>query len=79
LTRRDAGAYWIGAHVSTVSKWRHALGVEKQTKGTTRLRKAHGDEPWFARVRKKGQAKATDPERRRKLSEAFRGKKRPAT
>jgi hypothetical protein len=70
--------YWFGVTPQTVSKWRKALGVEAMNDGTGRLRRAHGKSDWFKTVIAKGLAKARDPERRRKIGDALRGRKRPA-
>jgi hypothetical protein len=70
----QAVAHWWGVGPAVVSHWRRALGVGVTTAGTERLRKEYAREDWFIAARARGQAKARDPERR-KLSEAFRGRK----
>jgi NUMOD3 motif len=72
-----AVSYWFGVLPGLVSAWRKALGVEPMTDGTGRLRREHGKSDWWKIAGVKGRAKARDPERRRKISEARRGKKRP--
>jgi hypothetical protein len=62
--------------VAAVSKT--ALGVEPTNTGTGPLRHEHGTADWFTAARSKALAKARDPERLRKISEAFKGKPRPA-
>jgi hypothetical protein len=69
--------HWWGITPQTVSKWRKALGVEPTTEGTSRLHSEYTKEPWAVRAWAKAHAKARDPERRRKISEARRGKPRP--
>jgi hypothetical protein len=73
----QAICYWFGVSGQTVSKWRKSLGVVMTNPGTHRLRSDYTREPWAARARKKAWAKARDPERRRKIAEAKRGKPRP--
>lgn len=70
----QAVAYWFGATPGTVSLWRRALGVKRTNDGTHRLRVGYGAEPWFAEVGAKGNATPWTEERRRKLSEQFKGK-----
>jgi hypothetical protein len=60
-----------------VSKWRKALGVGLTNAGTHRLRSDYQQEPWATKARRKAHAKAGDPERRRKIAEAKRGRPRP--
>jgi hypothetical protein len=73
-----AVAHWWGVHRQTVWAWRKALGVGATTEGTSRLWSDYTREPWAVRARKKGAAKAGDPERREKIAAAKRGKPRPA-
>jgi hypothetical protein len=61
----------------TVSKWRRLLGVERATEGTSRLHREYDKEPWAVEALAKAHAKARDPARCRKISEARRGKPRP--
>jgi hypothetical protein len=61
-----------------VGTWRKALGVSVTTEGTSRLRSDHTREPWAVEARRKGAAKAGDPERREKIAAAKRGKTRAA-
>lgn len=73
----QAVANWWGITPQTITKWRKGIGVESQTVGTHLLRKEHGREDWFREVQKLAVAKADDPERRRKIADARRGKPRP--
>jgi hypothetical protein len=73
----QAVAHWWGITGQTVTKWRRALGVEPITKGTSRLLSDCAREEPIVQARKKAHAKARDPERRRKIAESRRGKKRP--
>ena len=69
---------WWGVTPQTVTKYRKALGVGPMTPGTARL-KSHSakDSPGIAEALRLAQAKAADPERRRKIAESRRGKSRP--
>ena len=58
----QAVAHWFGVSQSVVTKWRAALGVTRTNPGSTRLR----------------EAVASDPDRRRQIAAAKRGKPRPA-
>jgi hypothetical protein len=69
--------YWWGVTPQTVTKWRKALGIATNTKGTSDLRRRRFNEPWGFRARKLAWAKANDPERCRKIAEAKMGKPRP--
>jgi len=73
----QAVAHWWGVTAQTVTKWRKILGVDVTNTGTSRLRADHAREEPIAAGRRKAWAKARDPERRRKIAEARRGKKRP--
>jgi hypothetical protein len=74
----QAICHWFGVRTTTVWKWRQALGVPRATPGTSRLHSKYArSDPRMAAGRRKGQAKAGDPERRRKIAEARRGKPRP--
>ena len=75
----QAVAHWFGITGQTVTKWRRAMGVGPTTPGTSKLRSGYAQEPWARRAIKKAQDKATDPERRRKISESKIGKPRPAS
>jgi hypothetical protein len=66
-----------GIDTQTVTKWRRLLNVERGTQGTTQLFREHICEIGDA-MRVLGVLKARDPERRRKITEARRGKPRPA-
>jgi hypothetical protein len=74
----QAICHWWGVTPQTVTKWRKALDVERNTEGSMRLSTEYGKEPWAIEGLKKGQAKARDPQRRAKIAEARRGKPRPA-
>lgn len=70
--------HWWGITPQTVTKWRRELGIGAMTEGTVKLKSASAksSEP-LAEAQKRGQAKARDSERRRKIAEARRGKPRP--
>jgi hypothetical protein len=72
-----AVAHWWGVGLDRVWKWRKALGVGATTEGTSRLRSAYCDEPWFEDAQRKAHATAGDPARREKIAAARRGKPRP--
>jgi hypothetical protein len=72
-----AVAHWWGVGMDRVWKWRKALGVCATTEGTSRLRSAYCEEPWFAAAREKSVATASDPARREKIAAARRGTPRP--
>lgn len=73
----QAVCHWWRVRPTTVWKWRKALSVERGTQGTTRLFRQHIAEIGDA-MRALGVLKARDPERRRKIAEARRGKPRPS-
>jgi hypothetical protein len=73
----QAVAYWFGAPPSTVSKWRRALAVRAMNRGTTDLRRAYGQEEWFAEARAKGSAAPWTKRRRARMSKRFKGKSLP--
>jgi hypothetical protein len=72
----QAVAHWWGVDVQTVSKWRHLLGVGIATEGTSCLHRETIEQTGEA-MRALGVKKARDPQRRRKIAEARRGKPRP--
>jgi hypothetical protein len=77
--RREANqavAYWWGMDPQTVTKWRRLLNVARGTQGTTRLFREYISETGDT-MRALGVLKARDPERRRKIADARRGKPRP--
>jgi hypothetical protein len=74
----QAICHWWGITPQTVTKWRKALGVKRNTEGSRRLSTEYCKEPWAIEGLKKGQAKARDPQRRKKIAAARRGKPRPA-
>ncbi len=73
----QAVCHWWGVTPQTVTKWRKALGVGAVTKGTSHLRAEHAKGESGTEARKQAVKKAQDPERRRKIANARRGKKRP--
>jgi hypothetical protein len=80
VRRESASAvcHWWRVTPQTVSKWRKEMGVGQMTEGTARLKSVTAAEsPGCARARELAHAKLQDPERRRKIGEALRGKPRP--
>jgi hypothetical protein len=73
----QAVCHWWGITPQTVSKWRKSLGVGIATQGTSRLHSEYTKEPWAVQAWAKAHSKARDPERRRKIAAAKRGKPRP--
>jgi hypothetical protein len=73
----QAVAHWWGVTPQTVTKWRKALGVGRNTEGSSQLRSRHAHEPWAGEARKLAWAKARDPQRRARISAAKKGKPRP--
>jgi hypothetical protein len=73
----QAICHWWGITPQTVSKWRRLLGVKRATEGTSRLHGEYTKEPWAVEAWAKAHSKARDPERCRKIAEAYRGKPRP--
>lgn len=69
--------HWWGVSPASVWKWRRALDVPSNTKGTTKLRRLYGQEEWFQKAQRKAWSKARNPERRAKIAAALRGRKRP--
>jgi hypothetical protein len=67
----------FGVTPQTVSKWRKALGVEKNNRGTLRRRVEHGKSPAGRKGLEAMWSKARDPGRRAKIAEARRGRPRP--
>jgi hypothetical protein len=80
IRRESATAicYWWGITPQTVTKWRKAMGVGELTEGTSALKRKNFEEDWALAARQKAHSKLGDPERRRKISESRKGKKRPA-
>jgi hypothetical protein len=72
----QAVGHWWNVGSDTVWKWRKTLGVDN-TEGTHLLHRETALGPAIAEARKKAWSKARDPERRRKIAEAKRGKPRP--
>ena len=73
----QAICHWWGITPQAVSKWRKSLGIGPITEGTSRLYSEYTKEPWAVEALARGQAKARDPERCRKIAEAKRGNPRP--
>jgi hypothetical protein len=73
----QAICHWWGLTPQTVSKWRKALGVERNTEGSRRLSTEYCQEPWAVAALKQAQAKSQDPQRRAKIAAARRGNPRP--
>lgn len=74
----SAVCHWWGVTAQTVSKWRKVMRVRPMTAGTTRLKSASAKEsPGIAAALKLARAKNQDPNRRRKIADAKRGKSRP--
>jgi hypothetical protein len=73
----QAICHWWGRTPQTVTKWRKALGVERNTEGSRRLSSEYCKEPWAVEALKQAHAKAPDPQRRQKIAAARRGKARP--
>jgi hypothetical protein len=72
----QAVTHWWGVTGQTVTAWHRVLEVER-TEGTTQLRQRYGRVELIASALPAAWAKARDPERRRKIAEAKRGKRRP--
>ena len=53
------------------------MGIGPITEGTSRLYREYTKEPWAVEALARGQSKARDPERCRKIAEAKRGMPRP--
>lgn len=73
----QAVAHWWGVTPQTVGVWRKALGVGALTEGTRRLKRDNALGPRIAAARAKAVGRARDPERRRKIAEAARGRPKP--
>ncbi len=73
----QAVCYWWGITLQTAKKWRKTLGIPRVTEGTRRLFSINGYAEPVIEALKRGQAKARDPERLRKLSESRKGKPSP--
>jgi hypothetical protein len=73
----QAVCHWWGVTPQTVTKWRRTMGVERATEGTSRLHHDYALGPGVTAGRAKAQVKAADPQRRRKIAQAKRGKPRP--
>ena len=74
----QAICHWFGVTPQTVGKWRKALGVGIATPGTSKLHSHYTREPWAVAALAKAHSRVQDPERRRKIAESRRGKKRPS-
>jgi hypothetical protein len=53
------------------------MGVGEVTEGTSALKRKNLEEDWAIAARQKAYSKLGDPERRRKIAEAKKGKSRP--
>jgi len=53
------------------------MGVNELTEGTSALKRKNFEEDWAIAARQKAHSKLGDPERRRKIAEAKKGKPRP--
>ncbi|MCE9532750.1 MAG: hypothetical protein K8T89_16760 [Planctomycetes bacterium] len=71
----QAICHWWGVTPQTVTKWRKAMDVGPSTEGTSRLRSEYAQEEPITAAREKAWKKARDPERRKKIAAALRGKK----
>jgi len=72
--------HWFGVGPFTVWKWRKALGVDRNTEGTSRLFSENSQtNPAVIEGLAKAHGKARDPERCAKIAAAQRGKPRPAS
>jgi hypothetical protein len=69
--------HWWGVTPQTVTKWRKALGVDRENDGTARLDRDYVSEKIIIDGVNLGAAKANDPDRRAKIAAARRGKPRP--
>jgi len=70
--------YWFGVGPFTVWKWRKALGVDRNTEGTSLLfSEISQTNPAVIEGLAKAHGKAKDPERRAKIGAAQKGKARP--
>lgn len=80
LRRESSSAisHWWGVSDQAITKWRRELGIDAMTEGTRLLKSAAAkSSPGIARALDAAHKKAGDPERRRKIAEARRGKPRP--
>ena len=78
--RREANqavAHFWGVTAQTVTAWRKALDVPRANEGTHQLHRDNALGPEVTAARAKARTKAADPERRKKISVARRGKPRP--
>ena len=73
----SAVAYHFGVTAQTVTKWRKALGVDRQTPGTLDLPRRTVDQHFNDETRAKVIASTKRPERNAKIAAARRGKPRP--
>jgi len=72
--------HWFGVGPYTVWKWRRALGVDRNTEGTSRLFSENSQtNPAVIEGLAKAHSKAKDPERCAKIAAAHRGRPRPAS
>ena len=73
----SAVAYHFGVTGQTVTKWRKALGVDRQTPGTIDLQRRTIDQHFDDVTRAKVIASTKRPKRNAKIAAAKRGKPRP--
>ncbi len=73
----SAVAHHFGVTAQTVTKWRKALGVDRQTPGTVDLQRRTVDQHFDEETQAKVIASTKRPERNAKISAARRGKPRP--
>jgi len=72
--------HWFGVGPFTVWKWRRALGVDRNTEGTSQLfSEISQTNPGIVAGLAKAHGKAKDPDRCEKIAAAQRGKPRPAS
>src|SRR5262249_13557106 len=73
----QAGAYWWGVTAQTGTARGKALDAPPANEGTNQLHRDNALGPEVTAARAKARAKTSDPERRKKISAARRGKGRP--
>lgn len=73
----QAVGHWWGVGSDRVWQWRKVLEAKRVNEGTYRLLHDYALEPPLTAGRKKAWKKAADPERRRKIAAAKKGKPRP--
>lgn len=73
----QAVAYWWGVRIEVVSRWRRALGIRYTNSGTYKLREGYTHAKWFKHCRRKGVARAQDPEVKKQRADSYRGRNLP--